>query len=287
MSRFARSLELFRSSLKVLRADRELVVLPVVSAVVSMVVLATFAVPGWFSLHEVTATDVTTGNETTSLAPTVLTFVIGIAFYIVAAFVVVFFNAALMFAANERFEGGNPTLGSALAGAWSHRGAILRWAVVSAVVSMVIKQIQEQGGLLGRLVGGLLGFAWTTATFIVVPTMVVEGVGVREAFKRSTESIRSTWGENLIGQGGLGLVQALASLPCLAVGILGAYLLDTSVALGIAVIAVAAIAFFGVAIVMTALGAIFQTALYRFASHKEIPEFDPALLTSAFGPKPA
>jgi len=250
-------------------------------------VLATFAVPGWFSLHEVTATDVTTGNETTSLAPTVLTFVIGIAFYIVAAFVVVFFNAALMFAANERFEGGNPTLGSALAGAWSHRGAILRWAVVSAVVSMVIKQIQEQGGLLGRLVGGLLGFAWTTATFIVVPTMVVEGVGVREAFTRSTESIRSTWGENLIGQGGLGLVQLVASLPCFAVGFLGAYLLNTSVALGIAVIAVAAIAFFAVAIVMTALGGIYQTALYRFASHKEIAEFDPALLTSAFGPKPA
>ena len=58
------------------------------------------------------------------------------------------FSSALICGANERFEGGDPTLGSSLAGARSRIGLIFQWALVSATVSMIIRQIQERGGLL-------------------------------------------------------------------------------------------------------------------------------------------
>lgn len=285
MGRIERSLSLFKSSWSVVQTDRELLALPVISALVNVVVMASFAVPAWFSLEETRTVSSYGATPTTSMSPTTATYLIGAAFYFVTAFVVIFFNAALVVGANERFEGGNPSLGSAIAGARSRVGLILQWAAVSATVSMVIRQIQERGGLIGRIIGGLIGFAWAVVTFLVLPMLVIEGVGVREAFRRSTEAVRTTWGENLIGQGGVGLVGLLAILPCVAVGIAGAFVASVSMVLGIVLIGVAVIAFLVVMVVMSAMGVIYQTALYRFTTQRPVLGFEPIALAGAFAPK--
>ncbi|MFN8050996.1 MAG: DUF6159 family protein [Acidimicrobiales bacterium] len=286
MGRFQRSISLFKSSWAVVRTDRELLLLPVVSALVSLVVMASFAVPAWLSLKDTTTIDAY-GNTTSSMAPTALTYVLGALFYFCSAFVVIFFNAALISGANERFEGGDPTIGSALAGAWSRVGLILQWSAVSATVSLIIRQIQERGGLLGKIVGGLIGFAWAVVTFLVLPTLVIEGVGVREAFRRSTDSIRTTWGENLIGQGGIGLLGLVAVLPCLFVGAIGVVLMGTSVVLGLALIAIAVIGILAASVLLSATGVVYQTALYRYATHRPISGFEQEALAGAFRQKPA
>jgi len=285
MGRFERSLSLFKSSWSVVQTDRELLALPVISALVNIVVMASFAVPAWFSLEETRTVAYEGATATTSMSPTIATYLIGAAFYFVTAFVVIFFNAALVVGANERFEGGNPTLGSAIAGARSRLGLILQWAAVSATVSMVIRQVQERGGLFGRIIGGLIGFAWAVVTFLVLPMLVIEGVGVREAFRRSTEAVRTTWGENLIGQGGMGLVGFLAVLPCVAVGVVGGFLATVSLVPGILLIATAVIALLGVMVVMSAMGVIYQTALYRFTIQRPVLGFEPTALQSAFAPR--
>lgn len=284
MSRISRSFDLFGSSWNVLRRDRELLALPVISGVVSIVVFASFLLPGYLSLDSRTTID-EFGRLTETLEPTVWTYVLGAAFYVVSAFFVIFFNAALVHATNQRLDGGDPTLASALAGAWARRGLILRWAIVSATVSMIIRQIQENGGLIGRLLGGLIGIAWGVVTFLVLPTLVIEGLGVRDALSRSAASVRTTWGENLIGQGGLGLAGVIFSLPILGLGAIGALLLADSVVLGLTIIAAAILALMALVVVLSALGVIYQTALYRFATHGVVEGFPAPALRGAFHPK--
>ena len=269
-----------------MRSDRELLVLPVISGIASLAVIASFAAPVWWSLEERLGLDAT-GATVSSLEPTLWTYLLGAAFYLVSAFVTIFFNAALVWGANERFEGQDPTVGSALAGARSRLGLILQWAAVSATVSMIIRQIQERAGLLGRLLGGLIGFAWAVVTFLVLPTLVIEGVSVREAFRKSADSIKNTWGENLIGQGGLGILGFLAVLPCVALGLGGAFLLSTSAAMGVLVLAIAVVALMAVTVVLSAMNIVYQTALYRFATQRPISGFEPAMLSAAFRTKAA
>ena len=60
----------------------------------------------------------------------------------------------------------------------------------------------------------LIGVAWTLATFLVVPVLVTRDVGPIDAVKESAGLLRETWGENLIGNVGLGLVFAVAYLAC-------------------------------------------------------------------------
>lgn len=284
MGRIERSFSLFRSSWSVLGHDRELLVLPVVSAVVNLVVMASFAVPGWLSLRDQLVFD-SAGNASSELAPTVLTYVVAVAFYFCSAFVVIFFNAALICGANERFEGGDPTLSSALAGAWHRIGTILQWAAVSVTVSMIIRQVQERGGLLGKLLGSLLGFVWAVVTYLVLPTLVIEGVGVGEAFRRSKDAIRTTWGENLAGQVGLGIVGFLAAIPIVGVGVVGVLAFGSSVALGVTLIVAAVVGVLLLSVVMSAMGVVYQTALYRYATRRPIVGYDTAALSGAFTPK--
>jgi hypothetical protein len=185
--------------------------------------------------------------------------------YLVLAYITIFFNAALVSAAHERLSGGDPTVGSALRGAGRRAGKILPWAIVSATVSLILRSIEERAGVVGRIVIGLVGMAWAVVTFLVLPIIVVEGLGVGEAVKKSADMFRRTWGENLAAQVGLGFVGFLASLPGVALLFLGvAKELLVLVAVGVLGLAT-------VAIVMATLSGIYQTALYLYAANGTVP----------------
>ena len=143
--------------------------------------------------------------------PTVLalgTFV----FYVLAYFVAIFFNTALVGAAMIRMDGGNPTLRDGLAIAWSRVGRIFGYAVIAATVGLLLRALEERVGWVGQLVLRLVGVAWTLATFLVVPVLVTRDVGPIDAVKESAALLRETWGENLIGTVGLGFAAQQGSV---------------------------------------------------------------------------
>ena len=272
------SWELVKASAAVLRADKELLLFPVISAVLSMLVVVTFAVPA--ILAGVFASGVADGAGVPAAGYAAV-----LLFYVVQYFVIFFCNTALVGAALIRLRGGDPTVADGFRIAASRLHPILGYALIAATVGMVLRAISERSGLLGRLVVGLVGFAWNLATFLVVPVLVVEDVGPIEAIRRSASYLKQTWGEQIVGNIGMGLVFGLLSLGTLAGGVLLilAAAATKSAALIIFVACCLLMAFVAIALISSALGGVYAAAVYRYAAEGQADGyFTSAMVRSAF-----
>jgi hypothetical protein len=187
--------------------------------------------------------------------------------YLALAFVQTYFLAGLVAGADMRLHGQDSTVRAALAVANTKLHRLLPWAIVSATVSMIISQIERQG-IIGQIIGSLIGLAWNLITFMTVPILVIEDLGVGAALKRSKDLFKRTWGENVIAFGGLGLVGFLVAIPGVLLIVAGAAI-GTA---GLIVLGAVGVAWLlGSAVIMSALSGIYRTALYRYASTGEVP----------------
>lgn len=280
--RFARSWSLIKASASVLKQDKELLLFPLLSSIATLLVAAAFILPA-LGLGALDGLD-RMGDE--GLPP--LAYVLAFLFYLAQYFVIFFFNTALVGAAMIRLQGGDPTVSDGLRIAGSKLGVIFGYALIAATVGMLLRAIQERAGWIGRWIAGLLGAAWTVASFLVVPVLVNRDVGPFEALKESAVLLKRTWGENVIGQGGIGLVFGLINFGVLLVGIgliVAAAMSKSVVLIGLAVAALVIALVLG-ALIQAALSGIYSAALYRYASGEgESEGFDGALLGQAFAPK--
>jgi hypothetical protein len=277
--RFSRSWGLIKASAGVLAKDKELLVFPLLSAVCTLIVAAAFVLPalGMGALD---------GLREGGMSPTA--YVFAFLFYLVQYFVIFFFNSALVGAAMIRLDGGDPTLSDGLRIASSKALPILGYAAIAATVGMILRAIQERAGFLGKLVAGFLGVAWTLASFLVVPVLVSRNIGPIDAVKESAVLLKKTWGENLIGQGGVGLVFGLIFFGLIIVGggaIVAVAMTGNGMLTGL-VVAVVIVALLLAALVQAALSGIYSAALYRYAVGAGDSEgFDVQLLGQAFRTK--
>ena len=277
MGKFARSWALAKASLGVLRSDKELLVFPMISAVAVVLVVASFALPVFgFELYRGLA-----GDDGVTAAGYLLAF----AFYLVQYFVIFFFNSALVGAAMIRLDGGDPTVADGLRIARRKWPQILGYAAIAATVGLLLRAIEERAGFIGRIVIGLVGVAWTLATFLAVPVLVARDVGPVEAVKESAGLLGRTWGENLIGNGGLGLAMLLVNAAVVLVfgSLAVAFGVNGMAVLSVAAIVVGVLALLGLALVQAALSGIYSAALYRYAVMGDAAQgFDGVLLREAF-----
>lgn len=280
-ARLSRSWTLVKASASVLRQDKELLVFPLVSMVALGLVVASFALP-IFGLGLLEA------HAGGGIALDTAAYAVAFLFYFVQYFVIFFFNAALVGAAMIRLDGGNPTLGDGLRIATSRIGVIAGYAFIAATVGMILRVIQERVGFVGKIIVGLLGVGWTIATYLVVPVLVARDVGPIDAVKESASLLKKTWGENVIGQAGLGAAFALIFMGVIASSILVIFLAIASKSVGL-VIAAGVLALLAVGItglVQSALTGIYAAALYRYATGgKETQGFETEALRLAFAPK--
>lgn len=278
--RFARSLDLARASWSVVKADKELLWFPVMSAVALFLVVGSFVIPmaalGGFA--SAAAPEPGAGMSLVALA-----------FYVVAYFIGLFFNTALVGAAMIRLDGGDPTVRDGLRIAWSRVGRILGYACIAATVGLLLRALEERVGWVGRIIVGLVGMAWTLATFLVVPILVTRDIGPVEAVKESATLLKETWGENIIGSVGLGLAFGLAYFALAVAGILAIALgiQAQPAALVVTVVLLALAAFVLLATLHSTMQGVYSAALYRHATHAGTPAqgFTPELLQQAFRPK--
>lgn len=255
MSRISNSITLAKQSWNVLRTDGQLALIPVVSTVVSAVVALLLGGAVFLTLD--TVADPQPGQDATAATP--LTYGLGIVGLLVLGLVAQYFIAVLIAGANERLEGGDPTIGRAMAKANAHLGAIFGWAAINVTVGLILQAIADRAGPLGAIAVRLVGAAWNVVTWLALPAIVIGGTGPIDGIKSSVHLLTSTWGENLIAQIGLGLVGFLVMLPGLAVfGGLSLVLPVVGLPLLFVYIAI-------VGAVISALTAIYRAALYRYA----------------------
>jgi len=197
------SLQLMKSSLTVLRLDKELVVYPLISAFTLSIVSALFIYSAYVSGYINDMIDKADSNGAIN-EPTL--YIIILLFYICSHFVITFFNTALIGSALIRFEGKNPTLKDGLNIALSRLCYIFAWSVLSGTVSFLLKLLEKRSSAVASIIAGILGLAWTVTSFLVIPIFVQEKIYPLAALKRSAELIRRTWSTALVAELGFGLL---------------------------------------------------------------------------------
>lgn len=273
--RVSRSWELAKASASVLRSDKELLVFPVLSGLAAMIVAATFLVPAF-------AMKVFDGDAGVG------TFILGFLFYLCQYFVIFFFNAALVAAAMIRLDGGDPTVADGLRAARERIGPILGYAAIAATVGMLLQAMKNKdNNFIMRIVGSVLGVAWTMASFLVVPVLVMQNVGPVDAIKRSVELLKRTWGENAIGNVGIGLVFGIVTALVVVAAVVLVFLsASVSGALAVTIAVFAGLALVMLGIIQSALSGVYSAALYRYATVGEAPAgFSGTGLQTAFQPR--
>jgi hypothetical protein len=140
----------------------------------------------------------------------------------------------------------------------------MAWAFINYVVVSILRSIGNRG-ILGLLVGALLRAGWMLASFFVVPVILFEDKGALAAIKRSVQLCRARWGENIVGNGALGVVGAVAILLDVAVSIVVGMVFAPLGAV------VGAIGLVAILLVLTVASAAFNAALYWYAVTDQSP----------------
>lgn len=188
-------------------------------------------------------------------------------FYVVNYFVVIFFNVALVSIAQNRLAGGQATMNDGLQAASRRLGVIFEWAILAATVGMILRTVEDRLKWLGRFMVGMIGVAWNLASYLVVPVLAAENVGPIEALYRSADLFTQTWGEQLAGGFSFGLIFVLLALPAAFLPLLGRNLGREGVLAGIVV---AVLYWLLLSVVSAAAQGIFMAALYRYATTGEV-----------------
>ncbi len=279
-----RGWQMAKASWGVLREHPKLAVFPVFSGIALIGVTAILVIPtGLGALAGF-------GMELSDTTMQTLGYAALFVWYFLCTFVIVFCNAALVGCTMQSFAGQSPTIGSGFAAAGKRMPQILGWSLVAATIGVILRVLNtfltDKLGFIGELVGSIAAGLWGVATYFAIPVVVAEGVGPVRAVKRSSSILRRTWGESLGGSAGLGLITFLFLLPLVALVPLAAAPGLAGGPLPVIVVSIAVLYVLAVTVVFTALGAIFRTAVYTYATTGSAPErIEPALLQSTFRAK--
>jgi len=279
--RFQRSWDLAAECWRLLMDDKSLLAFPLMSSIAMVLIIGSFAVP------LLPAFGFAAGRAPHALSS--LGYLALFAFYWIQYTIVLFFNTALVEVAMRRFDDEEAGVADGLRRAAALLPVILVYALIAATVGTVLRAIAERVGIIGKLVVGLIGVGWTVATALVVPILAAENVGPIEAIGRSADLVKKSWGENIIGNTGIGMVFGAIMF---LVGITGGVLVFAAFgnrewALGVVLGVVLVLALSLVALAQATLQGIYSAALYRFATGDPASGgIDHNLLENAFQAKP-
>src|SRR5579871_12631 len=268
-TRFSRSWSLTKQSFAVLSSNPVLMIFPCLSALATLIVIASFLVPLFSS------------GAYQSMAQQRLqdpAFYLGLlAFYFCCYFVQTFFTCALMASANVVICGGRASLKEGLGLAAARIGNIAAWALMAATVGVILRTLQERLGIFGKIVIAMTGGIWSILTYFIAPVIIFEDLSVFDGVRRSAQLVKKTWGEGIAGGVTFVALNWLAAATLLLTGII--FFMAQPI-LGL-VWVIGYIALW--AIVASTASAIFRVALYRYAwIGAKTDLFDQNLIENAF-----
>ena len=258
----------------VIKKDREMLLFPILAGIFSVIYSVAMLFPTVIS-HFLEAAG--TSSFVWGPAQWASTF----ATYFGLAFITTFFNVCVVYTTKVRLSGGDATFGDSISFALSRFSRIFIWALVSASVGMLFRAIENTaqnvkgiGGILLSMVRSIFSAAWTVLTLFVVPAMVYHDLGPIGALKSSAETLRQTWGESLVRHYGMGF----ASFLFIALGVLGGVGVGFGMSaglpstIGLVLLGLIGVYILGVVLVFNVANSVFNTALYHYASTRQVPQ---------------
>jgi hypothetical protein len=281
MGTLARSWDLLSQSFSILKSDKELMWLPVISAIFS--IFATVIICGGGLLFLLPPGPIPQDPAQQKIlmhhmAPIVFLF------YVVTYSVTTYFNVALVSIAANRLSGGHATLSDGLQTAWDRKWSILQWALLAATLGTILQMIERRASFLGRILVRGTALVFSLASFFIAPVLAAQDIGPMQALFRSSQVFKQRWGEEVAGGFSFQLISLLLALLGALPPLMGVHRFGQS---GLLVgFAISIVYWLILGVVMSAARGVFVAVLYRYATEGRVPNgFDPEELSGAWQPK--
>jgi hypothetical protein len=273
---FSDSWKLTKTSFRLLREDRALLVFPVVAGLSILGVLALLFL-GFFGLLLPLAA--AQGGITGPIAA------LGLVLFLLAYFAMVLLSvyctAALVGAATVKLAGQQATAADGWRIARRRLRRLLLWALVTGTVGLAIQAISSRvRGLGGFVIGAVGGATWAVATYFMIPVLLYEEQGAWSGLRRSAQLFSSNFGRSFVSNLVVGLIVGAGIVAAVFLGVAGLFLIATSaVLLGIGLVVIGIAIGVLVALVGAAAEGILRAALYRYATTGKV---DPDLVPPSY-----
>lgn len=282
---------LVRASWSTLRMDKEMILLPVYSALAAFGLFIIIGAIAWFSgAIRYNGLDLASNSavEPLEFVSPWLDVLFLFLYYFSAILTTNFFTAALVAAALRRFEGGDPTIKYGIGKAMERFWSITQFSLLSSSVGTVLQILGERLPLAGRIATYIAGAAWSIVTVFAIPVIIASDrpIGPVQAVRQSADVFKKVWAKDFTGGIRMELIFSMAVIPLVVlmiISVIMAIMVDFATLFITLPIIVALLVL--IASISSALNGIFHAALYRYAATGESPaQFDKNLLRAAFRP---
>lgn len=147
---------------------------------------------------------------------------------------------------------------------------IIIWAIISVVTNILFKVLERNNKSIGSKIFSIIAqISWNLLTYFVIPIIAIEKINIFEAIKKSGQTMKETWGENI--RSGIGFFFFFAPYFFFFSIILFVAIYNFhSIFLFVPLLIIAVIGLYSLIIIVNTINYIFTTVLYIYASRGEI-----------------
>lgn len=267
--------QLIQQSMQVVRHNKKLIILPLISSLIILVLMAFIIGP----VIRYEKAQILLAKGQTHVV--IFAYLILLLFLFVTHQIFFHFNAALTHCTNQYFKNNSVSIKEGLKAANQHFFQLYNWNSYAGTVGIFINLFQSILKKLPFYERVFCDLRWNIATYFVIPVIMLEKTGPVQTVKRSANLVRKTWGTNLRTHFGflpLLLLARFLSLFPLIIGLIGGS--RSSIIIGTAITIIFVII---ITMISSATRTILACALHRYAAEGVIaPEFSEQLIKKAF-----
>jgi hypothetical protein len=251
-------------------ADPTMLGVVFVGGLASTLVFAAVAVPVWMMSH--VAMTVSTASLSTYLVYALAGWA--------SAFVGLVFSGAVVAAGIARLDGHPISTTQALAVAARRWRQLAAWALMTTAVS-ILESLTRRFGIAGAIARLVTDVAWSLATMLVLPVILVEGKMPIAAIRESASLVKDQLGITVrtkirfyLPWVVAGMVSALLTIGGIVVFLTYRHETPSWAVAGLLIAIIGVLLFFGSVSVQNAANAYLNLLLYRHALGQPIPDVD-------------
>ncbi|MFJ4675049.1 DUF6159 family protein [Kitasatospora sp. NPDC088783] len=183
--------------------------------------------------------------------------------YLLAGFVFTLCGAAMVCAVDDVLRGEPVRVGVNCRRALRHWRRLLAWSLLNTTVLVLVRQL-ERVPVIGWFMDGLFSTGWAVATYLALPAMMIDGLGIAEGTRRSARMLRETFSRQVYGSVWIAVPLVLSVIVGFVAFMLGAE--SNSAGLAAAGGVLAALLLACALLAGATVSGIFRTVLYRDVS---------------------